>query len=174
MDICEIIESAGFDNTGTCDAASLKVRADVRSMCAVDKCHSFGHNWSCPPACGDLEHWQSVIDSKTTCYLVQSVGELEDDFDFETIMEVEGEHKKRMYKLQATLRKELPEAVLLSAGTCSLCKPCAYPDEPCRHPDQFMVSMEAAGLFVSEVCTTAGIAYNHGKCTTCFTSCILV
>ena len=61
----------------------------------------------------------------------------------------------------------------LSAGTCTLCKECTYPDAPCRFPDKRLVSMEAAGLVVSEVCTQAGIDYNHGPQTIAYSGCVL-
>ena len=174
MEIIDIISSCGFEHTGTCAASELAVREEVRAMCAADKCHAYGHNWSCPPACGDLAFWQETISQKSTCYLVQTVGELEDEYDFEGIMDAEAVHKKRLYQLLAALRDEHPEAIILAAGTCSLCKPCAYPDEPCRHPEKMMVSMEAAGLVVSDTCKAAGMSYYYGKSSTSFTSCVLV
>ena len=45
---------------------------------------------------------------------------------------------------------------------------------PCRHPDRALVSMEAAGLMVSEACETAGLPYYHGPGTISYTSCILL
>ena len=98
----------------------------------------------------------------------------DDDFDIEAMMDAEALQKERVGELHALLMKEVPEARVLAAGTCTLCKKCSFPDEPCRFPDQAMVSMEAAGLVVSDTCTAAGIPYNHGKLTLAYSSCVLV
>ena len=174
MDVREALDSIGFDCVGVCSTEGIVVHPEVRDMCGSGKCHVFGKSWACPPACGDLEYFDKFIHDKTTCYVVQSVGELEDDFDGETMMDTEALQKERVHALQKLLWDEVPEARILSAGTCTLCRPCAYPDEPCRFPDKALVSMEAAGLFVSEVCTQAGIPYNHGKLTIAYSSCVLV
>ena len=81
--------------------------------------------------------------------------------------------REEVLALHKLLSDCAPEARVLSAGTCTLCKPCAYPNEPYRFPDRAMVSMEAAGLVVSDVCTQAGIPYNHGKQTIAYSSCVL-
>ena len=89
-------------------------------------------------------------------------------------LDAEQQQKERVLELHKLLSESFPEARVLSSGTCTLCKPCAYPDEPCRFPDRAMVSMEAAGLVVSDVCTQAGIPYNHGKQTIAYSSCVLI
>ena len=174
MNIEEAIESIGFDCVGTCSTAGLQVREEVRDMCAAGRCQVYGHNWACPPNCGDLDFFDKFIHDKSTCYVVQTVGQLEDDFDFESMMEAEQLQKERVLKLHELLSNEAPEARILSSGTCTLYKTCAYPDNPCRFPDRALVSMEAAGLVVSDVCTQAGIPYNHGKQTIAYSSCVLV
>ena len=68
----------------------------------------------------------------------------------------------------------IPRPLPLSAGACTLCTACSCPDAPCRHPDRALVSMEAAGLMVSEACETAGLPYYHGPGTISYTSCILL
>ncbi len=173
MNIEEAIESIGFDCTGSCSTKGLQVREEVRDMCAAGRCQIYGHSWACPPNCGDLSFFDAFIHEKSTCYVVQTVAQLEDDFDIESMMEAEQLQKERVLALHKLLCDCAPEARVLSAGTCTLCKPCAYPNEPCRFPDRAMVSMEAAGLVVSDVCTQAGIPYNHGKQTIAYSSCVL-
>lgn len=174
MEIEEVIKSVGFDCVGSCPTDGLQVREEVRDMCAAGRCQIYGHSWACPPNCGDLDYFDKFIHEKKTCYVVQTVGELEDDFDIETMMEAEQQQKERVLELHKLLSESFPAARVLSSGTCTLCKPCAYPDEPCRFPDRAMVSMEAAGLVVSDVCTQAGIPYNHGKQTIAYSSCVLI
>ncbi len=173
MEILKAIESVGFDCAGSCGTEELEVREEVRDMCASGRCQIYGHSWACPPNCGDLDYFDAFIHEKRTCYVVQTVGQMEDDFDIESMMDAEQLHKERVLELHELLSTVAPEARVLSSGTCTLCKPCSFPDEPCRFPDRAMVSMEAAGLVVSDVCTKAGIPYNHGKLTIAYSSCVL-
>jgi predicted metal-binding protein len=174
MDIHELIETCGFDATGECPSSLLKTRPEVRAMCAVDRCNAYGRNWACPPACGEIEDFQQQISQRTTCYVVQTCGDLEDSFDFETMVEVEMLQKERFEKLNDLVKERFPDALMLSAGTCQICKECTCPDAACRFPERRLSSMEAAGLVVSEVCTQAGVPYNHGPNTMSYTGCIVL
>lgn len=174
MDVLEAIRACGFEAVGECPASALEVRSEVRDMCAADKCRSFGKSWACPPGCGDIEAYQRMIDEKTTCYVAQTVRELEDEFDVETMIEASEENRRRFEKLHGVLERCAPEARVLASGTCTICATCTYPDAPCRFPDRRLVSMEAAGLVVGDVCISAGVPYNHGKNTIAYTGCVLV
>lgn len=170
------IRDAGFDCIGVTDASQLVVREEVRDMCAADRCHQYGRNWACPPVCGDLTSFTQAIDGFARCLAFQTVAQLEDEFDAETMMEAESTHKERTDALLRELAgmgfAPGDDYLLLSAGTCTRCRPCAYP-EPCRFPDRRLISMEAAGLVVTDVCKAAGIPYNHGLQTIAYTSGIL-
>lgn len=168
-----VAEKCGFESVGYVAANALNVRPEVRDMCASGKCQIFGHSWACPPACGTLDDFQKIIDGYDNCLVVQTVGQLEDDFDFETMMETEHTHKDRFQRFGELARETGIPLHLLAAGTCTICNPCTYPDHPCRFPSKRMSSMEAAGLLVSEVCTQADVPYNHGKETIAYTSCVL-
>lgn len=171
-----MVEQAGFDCVGAVSAADLQVRDEVRDMCASGHCHMYGKSWGCPPACGDLDEFRALLASCSEGFVFQTVGQLEDEFDGEAMMEAESLHKKRTDALVDELAAAgvYPrDCVVLAAGTCSRCRPCAYPS-PCRFPDRRTVSMEAAGLLVTDACTAAGIPYNHGKLTMAYTGCALI
>ena len=143
-------------------------------MCAADRCQCYGKNWTCPPACGTIEEATLRADPYRPGIIVQSVGQLEDDFDFESMEATAELHRQRFQKLVDGLKKEWPAMLPMGAGACTPCERCTYPDEPCRFPDEAIPSMEAYGLFVSQVCTASGMDYNHGKLTVTYTSCILL
>lgn len=174
MDVYEAFGACGFEAMGECAAAKLAVRPEVRDMCAADTCQSYGRSWACPPGCGGIEEYQALIDAAQTCYVAQTVMELEDEFDVETMLEAAERNRQRFDELHALLAEALPEAKVLTSGTCTLCSPCAYPDAPCRFPERRLVSMEAAGLVVSDVCKAAEVPYNHGRNTIAYTGCVLV
>ena len=171
----ELAQEIGFDCMGTCSAKDLTARQEVRAMCSVDKCQVYNHSWACPPACGEIEDFQCQMHEFEHCLVVQTVAEMEDDFDFEAMEEAGEKQKKRVLDLVEKLDEAglSAETMTLSAGTCTLCKECTYPDAPCRFPDKRLVSMEAAGLVVSEVCGMADIPYNHGPLTIAYSGCVL-
>lgn len=171
----QLASEIGFECMGTCNARELVAREEVRSMCAAGKCHVYGHSWACPPACGEIEDFERQMHEFDHCLVVQTVAEMEDDFDFDT-MEAAGEKQKgRVLDLVEAIDKAGLSAgtMTLSAGTCTICEECTYPDQPCRFPEKRLVSMEAAGLVVSEVCEMADIPYNHGPQTIAYSGCVL-
>ena len=175
LKIEELIDAHGFECRGVTPASELKVREEVRGMCASNMCHMYDRNWACPPAVGPIEYFRDKIASLSTAIVFESVAEMEDDFDIDTMMDTEELHKERFEELVKEVRPLAPDALLLGAGTCTICDECAYVDgEPCRFPERRAVSMEAAGLVVSEVCKSAGIPYNHGSDHIAYISCIVI
>lgn len=172
MDISHAIARADFECVGRCDASALRVMPEVRDMCAAGTCGAYGKNWACPPHCGELDDIQAAFAQRETCYVIQTVMELEDEFDAETMMEAAAVHSQRVQDLAAELAGE--DVLVLTAGTCTLCPTCGCPDEPCRFPEKRLVSMEAAGLMVNDVCIAAGIPYNHGPRKMAYTGCVIV
>ena len=132
----------GFDAAVVIDPQILKVREDVRAMCAADKCGAYDRNWTCPPAVGTLEACQAQIKQYRQGILLQTVGQLRKAIDSRAYREAEQRHMKNLYALADEIRKTHPDALCLGAGGCRICKHCAYP-EPCRFPEKAMSSMEA-------------------------------
>lgn len=171
----ELASNQGFECMGACNAKDLVARDEVRSMCAANTCQMYEHSWACPPACGEIADFQRMMGEYDRCLVVQTVAELEDDFDVETMEEAGASQKQRMLDLVESIDAAglSAQVMVLTAGTCTLCRECTYPDAPCRFPEKRLVSMEAAGLVVSEVCTQAGIPYNHGPQTMAYSGCVL-
>ena len=163
----------GYSCVGYTTADKLRPTEDVRSMCAAGRCKSYDHSWACPPACGSVEEFAEKIATYKECVVFQTVGDLEDEFDFETMMETSEDHADRMPDFADDVRELVPNCMVLAAGTCNLCKECAYPDEPCRFPEKRFTSMEASGLVVSDTCIAADIPYNHGSDHIAYVSCVL-
>ncbi len=171
----DLAAGQGFECMGTCSAKDLVAREEVRSMCAANTCNMYEHSWACPPACGEIADFQKQMNEFDRCLVVQTVAEMEDDFDVETMQEAGDAQKRRVLDLVEAIDAAglSDEVMVLSAGTCTLCKECTYPDAPCRFPAKRLVSMEAAGLVVSEVCNKADIPYNHGPLTMTYSGCVL-
>ena len=164
----------GFSQAGELNVAALEFMPEVREMCSADRCHQYGKNWRCPPGCGSIEDAAARAAQYGRGVLVQTIGKMEDNFDYEAIQSTGARHSENFAALVAKLRARHPDMLPMGAGTCTLCETCTYPDAPCRHPDTSISSMEAYGLWLSRVCELSNVPYNNGKLTITYTSCYLL
>lgn len=164
--------SCGFTAAVPLSVERLQPREDVRQMCAADKCRAYGKNWTCPPLCGALEECGQRLKSYRTGILVQTTGQLSKTVDTRGYRRVEAEHLQRFYALCRQVREMYPNALCLGSGGCRICGECAWP-ESCRNPGAAVPSMEAYGLFVTQVCRDNHIPYHYGEKTVTYTACIL-
>ena len=107
--------------------------------------------------------------------IVQTVGQLEDPMDGETMMETEAQHKGNIFMSlskfsgkdgRACFRSE-PDAVQNVKNA-----PIRMPHV--SFPDQAFSSMEAYGMLVTQVCKANSLDYYYGPCTIAYTSCYLL
>lgn len=171
----QIAKDAGFELMGFADAATIELKQEVRDMCAMNTCGMYGKSWACPPACGDLEECRANVAKYSWGIILQTSGQLEDSLDFESIMEIEAEHKKHFLALLDPMREAFPGMLAMGAGTCTLCAKCTYPEgKPCRFPEKRISSVEAYGMVVNEFAVANGLKYNYGPNTMTYTSCCLL
>ena len=143
-----------------------KIRFDrsFRKLCEMNTCGNYGRNWMCPPYAGEIDDLIARAKGYEHAIVYQLIGQLEDSYDFEGMME----NGKRMNRLvrdaRAALDGSFPHALYLGAGGCSQCEKCAkLTDEPCRFPELAMMSLETCGVAVSELAKTAGMKYINGQ-----------
>jgi len=168
--IIEEALEAGFTIAAPLNCKEIKLLPVVRDMCAENKCGRYGKNWTCPPACGTIEDCAADIHSYKYGIIVETIGDLEDSFDFEGITEISHKHKALFTAFAEKLRSEYSDVLALGAGGCTVCKECAYP-EPCRFPDKALSSMEGYGMMVSDVCKSNNVPYYPGPNKQAFFSC---
>ena len=173
MECISAAKEIGFEGVCRLNTESLHPLQEVREMCAADRCGAYGKCWSCPPACGSIEHCTKRLAEYSDGILVQTVGTLADEYDLDGIRTARLLHDRRFRTLVRQIRFSQPDCLPLSAGNCMLCLACTYPARPCRFPKKMLSSMEAYGLLVKEVCERSGLPYYHGKGTISFTSCVL-
>jgi len=170
----KIAKESGFTHCAPLDVSTLVFMQEIRDMCNPKQCSNYNKSWSCPPACASLEAMKKRVGGYSGGILVQTVGELEDGFDWEGITGIGLRHKENFGRMRAALEKEYSPVLCMGAGVCRICGACTYPDSPCRYPEKMEVSMEACGLLVSKVCTDNSLAYNYGSNKMAYTSCFLV
>jgi predicted metal-binding protein len=133
-------------------------------MCADNKCGGYSKNWGCPPGCGSVEENRKRVTAYSQGLVFTYAARMEDPFDYETIEEGAKKIEALGNDIRASIRQmpDVCDVWLLTAGPCKQCPRCQYP-EPCVRPQDATSSPEAQGMWVSEICTQAGVAYNNGK-----------
>ena len=145
----------GFSHWAPANLSAFRPLPSVREMCAADRCGQYGKNWACPPRCGSLARAEEEIRRCRSGVLVQTTGSL----------------AVESFARQARLLH--PDCLALTAGACTLCRRCTCPSAPCRYPARRLSSMEAYGLWVSDICRQSGLEYNYGAQTMTYTACVL-
>jgi len=166
----------GFTRTGRLDPASMKVRREVREACAADKCHAYGKSWSCPPACGSLEECEKRLAGYKRGLILQTTGNPEDSFDYETMTRIGEDHNGHLYLFQEKLNSFFSGEkswLLLGSGRCKICGQCSYPKSACNYPEKMIVPVEAMGIVVSDLCGANNVQYYYGPGTLTYTGCVL-
>ena len=96
--------AAGFSQAGELNIAALVFMPEVREMCRADRCQQYGKNWCCPPGCGSIEQAAKRAAAYSYGILVQTIGKLGDDFDYETIQATSEKHMRDFAALAEALR----------------------------------------------------------------------
>ena len=157
------------------DCDTIELKPEVRQMCAADTCHKYDKCWSCPPGCGSLEECEAKVRQYKYGIIVQTVGELEDVFDGEGMMETEARHKDDiLWNLRRNFGRFIRICWRLVRDAVRNVRSVLNPDAPCRFPKQAFSSMEAYGMLVTQVCQANELQYYYGDCTIAYTSCYLL
>ena len=170
-----------------------------RSLCASNACGNYGKNYMCPPDVGSIEELMQELRTYETALVYQTVGLLEDSYDFEGMMEAGNRHNELAQKLRSFAGKELEQRkcargnrteegcdqkgagqgsgirlLHLGAGGCRVCTTCGKRSgEPCLFPEKAIGSLEAYGVNVSLLARTAGMRYINGQNTVTYFGAIL-
>ena len=167
--------SLGAFRASVIPVESIETDAAFRDMCAANVCGNYGRNWKCPPDAGDIHELIAELRTCSYAMVYQTVSELEDSYDFEGMMEAGLRHNQLMVDIRAKLAEEPLSRVLhLGAGGCRMCEVCAKRvNEPCRHLDLAVASLETYGVNVSKLAPTAGMKYINGKDTVTYFGAVL-
>ena len=149
---------SGFTHAVPLDTTTISLKQEVRDMCK-NGCQQYARRWSCPPGCGSLNELREMICHYKKGILVQTVTELEDEFDWDGMIKAQNRHQEHFHLFLEKLCAFNPEFLPLGTGCCMICKTCSYPDAPCRFPQKRISSMEACGMVASEVCRQNHLNY---------------
>ena len=154
----------------------ISMDASFRKLCEANVCGNYGQNYTCPPDAGDIHELMERIRTYDQALVYQTVGELEDSYDFEGMMEVAARHKELIQNLWDVTDKMHVEDILhLGAGGCNLCSVCGKrTGTPCPHPDRALASLETYGINVSLLARQAGMRYINGQNTVTYFGAVFV
>jgi predicted metal-binding protein len=161
----QTIAASFFSKVKIIPASCLRVHAEVRELCKRNACGNYGKNWVCPPAVAPLDELKKRFEPFDHFLLVCGIYQVQDSFDWDGMMEGMGRFKRSLQALKKALEKDASpdELLVLGAGACSLCRTCTYMDgEPCRNPEDSIISMEACGIDVMELMKDQGMTYYNG------------
>ena len=153
------------------------VETDVyfRTLCEKNVCGNYGKNHMCPPDAGEINELIGILRSFQYILVYQSVGQLEDSYDFEGMADAAKKHRALMLKInEACDGIDFARRLYLGAGGCTLCEVCAKrTNEPCRNPKKATPSLEAYGVNVSRLAAAAGMKYINGQNTVTYFGAVL-
>ena len=143
----------------------ISLDATFRTLCESNACGNYGRNYTCPPDAGDIYDLMEEIKNYNNALVYQTVGTLEDSYDFEGMMEAGLLHNQLAQKLwDFTDELGLKEVLHLGAGGCRLCEVCGKSQGiPCRNPKRAMRSLETYGINVSLLASLAKMNYINGQ-----------
>lgn len=177
-DFKSLVEAAldlGAYKAAVIPVADVQFDRAFRAMCESNACGNYNMCWMCPPHVGDIDELTRRARGFDWILVYQTVGQLEDSYDFEGMMEAAQTHNLLSREL-AKCFEALPfsRKLHLNAGGCHVCPVCAKrTGEPCRHPDLAMPSLEVYGINVSELAKASGMQYINGQNTVTYFGALL-
>ena len=169
------VEAAGC-RAGLAKVEEIQFEPAFRQACESNACGNYGKCWMCPPDAGPIDELIERAKSFRYALVYQTIGQLEDSYDFEGMMEAAHAHSVVSEKLRPVFAScGFSDALHLGAGGCHVCPVCAKrTDEPCRHPDLAMASLETYGVNVSQLARLCGMKYINGANTVTYFGALLV
>jgi len=186
--LMKLVADAGASATAFIKTEDIVLSEEFRAICEKNSCGKYGKCYMCPPFTGPIDERMGEVRSYPGGILYQSVGTLEDSFDFDGMMAAAKHHAELSRAIDRRLKvlgtdnpatAGSPEAAVpaylhLSNGGCDLCETCGAIDgTPCRFPDLALPSVESYGMDVYRTSKAAGLKYNNGPNTVTYFGLIL-
>lgn len=124
--LAEQVRGLGAYKAGVVDLQDVRFDRAFRAMCETNACGNYGKCWMCPPDAGDIDALMNEAQSYQKALVYQTVGKLEDSYDFEGMMEaarLHNELSRALAKWFATLPFAKSCIWVRAAATCVGCAP---------------------------------------------------
>ncbi|MDD4069066.1 MAG: DUF2284 domain-containing protein [Candidatus Izemoplasmatales bacterium] len=151
---------------------TIVFRDEYAQKCAMNYCGKYNKSWSCPSAIGNVNNLREKVLQFKYAFLYSKITNLEDAYDVESMDKGRNVIMNDTLELLDLLKKGSEPFYILSAGSCSICKTCTYPNQPCRFPERMLISLEALGIDVALLAKENGLKYYNGVNTVTYFSII--
>ena len=173
QELIDLIVSCGADHAAFLPGSAVVTNPEYRKICEGNACGRFGRCHMCPPDIGEVDDLINRVKQYSSAILYQTIGHLEDSFDFEGMMEAGREHSLCSQRIRRQLQERLPGHLHLSGG-CRLCERCAKLDQaPCRYPGEALPPVEGYGIDVYQTSQATNLKYINGQDTVTYFGIIL-
>lgn len=160
LDIVAFANELGFDAVGTISTSNVITSKELTEGCNPKACRKYNSCWTCQPAAGPFEELQKHITTRDAGIVVQTIRDNVDYYeDWDVLDETRTLHNNRLDRLAEAMRGEFEGVLKFSTGGCDVCGSCAYPDAPCRRPEEQRLALSAHGVAVGTTCKNAGLDY---------------
>ncbi|MDO5408898.1 MAG: DUF2284 domain-containing protein [Lachnospiraceae bacterium] len=133
----------------------------VLFICETD-CTRYKHCWACPPHAGSIHDNIQKCHTYEHFLLFSTVTEVSDSWNTEVCLEAKKAHEALTRELRVQIEESVPSIYMLSTG-CAICDVCACPEEPCRHPEERLMSTESHGIVLMQLVEEMGLCFNYGS-----------
>lgn len=144
------------------DTKELDFSERVRMICQQE-CPRYGKSWACPPGVGTVEECQMRALSYEEAFVFTTIAEVQDAANMEETLGTRKGHEQITHQIEQILREYYTDTQPLSGDSCAICENCAYPEAPCRHPEQMIPCVEGYGIVVPLLAEKAGIEFMNGN-----------
>ncbi len=160
----KIIELGAF-KAGFVEVEKIVLLEEYRKFCESNACGRYGKSYMCPPDAGEIQDLIKRVKTYKTALVYQTVTELEDSYDFETMEEAGAKTGMMSIAFSAWLKEnDYTDFLHLGSGGCKVCETCGkLTDNPCYFPDKAMASLETYGVNVAHLAEIAGMKYINGQ-----------
>lgn len=139
----------------------ISVEPRVRTVCRQE-CERYGTTWACPPGAGELSECEQFCHTYPHAVFFSTVAEVRDVLDMDEMLRTRSDHEKITDEINRYLSGKNLDTFVLSTESCDICDECAYPENPCRFPEQMHPCIEAYGIVVSEIVEKQQMEYYLG------------
>lgn len=167
--------ACGASGAAVISGESIVTSEEFRRICESNGCGKYNRCWVCPPHVGEIHELIAQVREYPHALLYQTISRIEDSFDIEGMLEAGSAHVEVSQRLRRQWEDSFgKDALHLTCGGCHLCKKCArLTDEPCRHPEKALPSLEGYGVDVYGTVRNTPLRYNNGPNTVTYFGMIL-
>jgi len=154
----------GASNSGIIEVKDIVFDPALRKACEDNHCGKLGKNWTCPPHVGEINHLIDQTKAYCKAIVYQLIGHISDSFDWEGMQAIAKDHEDLTRKIFSYCKENCDGFMILGAGGCKYCEKCSLLEaQPCIFPDHAIASLEAHGIFVTNLAECSGMQYINGK-----------